>query len=117
MASGGAIGGKPRQPHRLTLSGPTIPLPLPCHLTNRPTCGTIDPIESTNTVNNMTTQAKLKDIKSGEYFKLKDTESAPVWVRGEYCRTERKFNTFKWTDFNHSRSLKGDTLVFVGFTF
>lgn len=60
---------------------------------------------------------KLKDIKQGELFKLKNTESAPVWVRGEYDRQSKKYSTYRYDDVCHERFVKGDTEVFVDFEF
>lgn len=37
---------------------------------------------------NKTTIGKLK---KGEYFKLSESDTAPVWVRGEYERSEKKY--------------------------
>ena len=33
---------------------------------------------------------KLKNVKKGDLFRLKDTDNAPVWVRGEYVRSEKQ---------------------------
>lgn len=58
---------------------------------------------------------KLKNIKQGELFKLKNTESAPVWVRGEYDYSSKKYSTYRYDDVCHERFMKGDTEVFVDF--
>lgn len=55
----------------------------------------------------------IKQLKKGSLFKLKDTESAPIWVRGEYDRSSKKFSTYKYYDVFHERFVKGDTEVFV----
>lgn len=31
---------------------------------------------------------ELRKVKHGEFFRLANSESAPVWVRGEYDRSE-----------------------------
>ena len=63
---------------------------------------------------------KLKDLKIGEYFTLKPyskpTEKQ-VYIRGEYDRTERKYECGKFCDISYSRYLKGDTEVYTEFTF
>ena len=59
----------------------------------------------------------LSKLKKGEYFRLKDSDKAPVWVRGEYVRSERKYSTYKYDDTNHEKFLKGSKIVFVNFTF
>lgn len=67
---------------------------------------------------------KLKDVKKGEYFTLKDYESVcgfvtekQVYIRGEYDRAEKKYLCGKFIDISYSRYLKGDTIVFTDFTF
>lgn len=35
---------------------------------------------------------KVNKVNQGTYFKLQDTETAPVWVRGEYIREAGKQN-------------------------
>lgn len=57
------------------------------------------------------------ELKKGEFFRLKDSDTAPVWVRGEYVPSEKKFSTYKYEDVNHERLCKGKTEVYVGFTF
>jgi hypothetical protein len=60
---------------------------------------------------------QLRQVKQGELFKLKESESAPVWVRDEYDREGRKYLTHKFDDANHWSARKGTLEVFVGFTF
>lgn len=62
-------------------------------------------------------QTTLRQIKQGEFFKLQPTDSAPVWIRGYYCREDKTFEAYKWDDTNHETFLKGNRKVFVGFTF
>lgn len=59
----------------------------------------------------------VKDLERGEYFRLKDSETAPVWVRGEYIRQTKKYSTHKFDDVNHERLLSGTRKVFVDFIF
>ncbi|MGN0043696.1 hypothetical protein [Alistipes indistinctus] len=61
--------------------------------------------------------AAIKDLKRGEYFRLTDSDTAPVWVRGEYNREAKKYSTHRFDDVNHERLMRGDRLVRVGFTF
>lgn len=61
--------------------------------------------------------AAIKDLKRGEYFRLTDSNMAPVWVRGEYSREAKKYSTHRFDDVNHERLLRGDRVVWVGFTF
>lgn len=64
---------------------------------------------------------RLKDLKRGEFFTLKDYGDDPdperVYVRGEYDRAERKYEVTKFNDFCDWRMMKGDRLVYTGFTF
>lgn len=59
----------------------------------------------------------IKQIKKGEFFKLQPTDSAPVWVRGYYCREDKTFEAYKWDDTNHETFLKGHKKVYVDFEF
>lgn len=62
-------------------------------------------------------QKTIRKLKEGDFFRLRDTETSPVWIRGKYVPELRKYSTYKFDDVNHEQVLKGDTLVFVGFTF
>lgn len=59
----------------------------------------------------------IRALAKGEFFRLKDSCTAPVWVRGEYSRQARKYSTHRFDDVNHERLLGGERVVFVGFTF
>lgn len=59
----------------------------------------------------------IRKLKKGELFRLKDSDTAPVWVRGKYVPSEKKFSTYQYDDVNHERLCKGETEVYVGFTF
>ncbi len=58
-----------------------------------------------------------KATKKGEYVKFKAAESAPVWVRGEYCRESKKYSFHAFDDVNKETFKKADAVVFIGFTF
>jgi len=60
---------------------------------------------------------RIKYLKKGEFFKIKDSEKADVWVRDEYVRELKKYSTYKFNDINHEKLLQGDREVYVGFTF
>ena len=62
-------------------------------------------------------QATIKTLPKGEFFKLSESESAPVWVRGDYDRASRTYSSHKFDDSNHEKFLKGSRAVFTGFTF
>lgn len=62
----------------------------------------------------------VKDLKPGEWFTLKPVEEpkeSQVYIRGEYDRSERKYECGKFSDISYSRYLKGSTLVYTDFTF
>ncbi|BBL00418.1 hypothetical protein A3BBH6_06540 [Alistipes onderdonkii subsp. vulgaris] len=61
--------------------------------------------------------AAIKDLKRGEFFRLTPSDTAPVWVRGEYIRAAKKYSTHRFDDVSHERLLRGDRVVWVGFTF
>ena len=63
---------------------------------------------------------KIKELKKGEFFTLKAIENPSenqVYIRGDYERTEKKYECEKFSDFCFTRFFKGDKVVFVGFTF
>lgn len=63
---------------------------------------------------------KLKDLKNGDYFTLKPVEepaSSLVYVRGDYDRSLRKYEVYKFLDCRDFRYKKGDLIVYVDFIF
>ena len=65
-------------------------------------------------------QKLIKDLKLGEWFTLKPIEEPnvnQVYVRDFYCRSEKKYVCFKFSDGGSSRLFRGDKVVYVGFTF
>lgn len=61
--------------------------------------------------------AIIKQLPKGEFFKLNDTESSPVWVRDYYDQGSKRYLAHKWDDINATKWFKGSKNVFVGFTF
>lgn len=63
---------------------------------------------------------KLKDLKKGEFFTLKNvlypTESQ-VFVRGSYDREKKTYSCHYFNDINHERFLKGNKEVYTDFIF
>lgn len=59
----------------------------------------------------------IRSLKRGEFFRLTPSDTTPVWVRGEYSREAKKYSTHRFDDVNYERLLRGDQLVWVGFTF
>lgn len=62
-------------------------------------------------------KTKIKNLKVGDFFRLKDSETSPVWVRGEYDRSLKKYSTYKFDDVNHERFVSPDIEVFTEFEF
>lgn len=61
--------------------------------------------------------AKIKTLPRGEYVKLRQSETAPVWVKGEYDRSSKMYELHKFDDINQTIYRKGDSFAFIGFTF
>ena len=59
----------------------------------------------------------LKNVKNGDLFRLKNTENAPVWVKGEYVRSKKAYECWKYEDCMHSRLFKGNIIVFTEFEY
>lgn len=62
---------------------------------------------------------KIKDLKNGEFFRLKDSDTSPVWIRGEYDRIDgiNKYLCTKYDDTCHGHHYSGSKDVFVDFEF
>ncbi len=52
----------------------------------------------------------VNKVNQGTYFKLKPTDTAPVWVRDPYA-------CHKYDDSNHEKFLKGTRKIYINFTF
>lgn len=62
----------------------------------------------------------VKQLKKGEWFTLKpisEPKESQVFIRGDYDRTEKKYECGKFSDISYSRLLKGDTEVYTDFVF
>lgn len=64
---------------------------------------------------------KLKDLKKGDFFTLKDYGDCPnesqVYIKGDYERIEKKYSCIKFSDCNSEIFKKGDMLVYTDFIF
>lgn len=60
---------------------------------------------------------KIKELASEEFFRLSESETAPVWVRGEYNRSTRKYECYKYEDVNTWSEFNGSRMVFAGFEY
>lgn len=53
---------------------------------------------------------ELRKLGRGDLFRLAGNDDAPVWVRDEYDRSERKYLCYKYDDVNYwtyMRSMRG----------
>lgn len=53
----------------------------------------------------------LKQLKPGTLFRLKDSESSPVY------RSSKTYACHKYEDYNHEAFFKGTRTVFINFTY
>lgn len=63
---------------------------------------------------------KLKNLKKGEYFTRKPIEEpkeSQVFIKGEYDRSEKKYDCDRFSDISSMIQLKADTIVYTDFTF
>lgn len=64
-----------------------------------------------------TTWKLLKDQPKGEYIKLAPTETAPVWIKGDYNRKNHTYSLTRVDDVNHECFRHAESLVYTGFTY
>lgn len=63
---------------------------------------------------------KVRELKKGDYFTKKDIsepDETQVWVRGDYCREDKKYIIYKFSDVNHFGLMSGDKEVYTEFYF
>ena len=58
----------------------------------------------------------LKNVKRGEFIRRK-VNSKTTYIRGEYVRDDGRYSLINFDDINKEVFLKGDTKVFINFTF
>lgn len=68
------------------------------------------------TITTMTSMT-AKQVAKGAYVKFRDTDSAPVWVKGHYDRASKTYSFTKADDMNHECFKKATAKCFVGFTY
>lgn len=56
---------------------------------------------------------ELRNLGRGDLFRLAGNEEAPVWVRDEYDRSERKYLCYKWDDVNHWTYMRSVRAVYA----
>lgn len=62
-------------------------------------------------------QTELRNVKQGDFFRLANSDTAPVWVRGDYNRSSKKFEVYKYNNVNYWNEFRGSRIVFVDFEF
>lgn len=62
-------------------------------------------------------QVLLKTLKQGDFFRLSSSESSPVWIRGYYERSERKYECYQYGNVNRESFLRGNRIVWIDFEF
>jgi hypothetical protein len=63
---------------------------------------------------------KLRDVKKGEFFRLRESETAPVWIKtGGWMRKggKTKYECDQYEDCGRCNFYSADRVVFVGFTY
>ena len=63
---------------------------------------------------------KISELKKGDFFTKKPTENptdSQVWIRGDYVRSEKKYECQRFDDISAFCYLPGNKEVFTGFTF
>ena len=63
---------------------------------------------------------KLKELKKGTYFTLKNLEfpsDSQVWIKGEYDKPSKSYSIINFSDTNRERFIKGNHEIFTDFTF
>ena len=61
----------------------------------------------------MAKKTKVKKVNQGTYFRLKNSETAPLWIRGEYIREAGKYSCYKYDDVNHEKLMKGSQDIYL----
>jgi len=62
----------------------------------------------------------IRELKKGEFFTLKPIENPTekqVYIRGEYDRSEKRYECGKFDDICETRYFKPDRVVYTDFTF
>ena len=61
-------------------------------------------------------ETQVNKVNQGTYFKLKPTDTAPVWVRDHYDKSSKTYACHKYDDSNHEKFLKGKRKIYIDFT-
>lgn len=58
-------------------------------------------------------KTQIKNLKKGDYFRLKNDEKSPLWVRNHYDRGSKTYACYKYEDVNHEHFFKGTKEVYI----
>lgn len=56
-------------------------------------------------------EKEIKNLRLGEIFQIK--ENGPLWVRGSYERSIRKYSIYKYEDICHEIFVKGTKKILI----
>ena len=62
----------------------------------------------------------VRELKKGEYFIKKAIEyptEKQVWVRGDYDRTMKRYECWRFSDVNDTSYIQGSKEIYTDFTF
>lgn len=59
----------------------------------------------------------LKELKKGDVFRVSEKNNGKVYIRGDYIRSDKKYECNEYFDYNNYHYFKGNKKAFVGFTF
>lgn len=62
----------------------------------------------------------IKELKKGQYFTKKaidEPTEKQVWIRGEYDRSQKKYECVRFDDICQCCYLRGDTEIYTDFVF
>lgn len=62
-------------------------------------------------------KTQISKVNQGTYFRLTESDTAPVWIRGEFIREAGKYSCYKFDDTNHEKLMKGTRTIYINFEF
>nr|DAU46127.1 MAG TPA: hypothetical protein [Caudoviricetes sp.] len=65
-------------------------------------------------------EVMIKDLKKGDFFTLKPIEEPhdfQVYIKGDYIRSDKKFECSKFTDFCDFKYYRSTKIVYTDFLF
>ena len=55
----------------------------------------------------------IHKINQGTLFHLTNSETSPIWVRGEYNRFAKKYECYKYDDVNHEKLIGKKQTIYI----